>query len=37
MAETFAALEQELAREPGPWVISCGACGLQKGEIVHDE
>jgi len=37
MAETLAALEQELAREPGPWVISCGACGPQKGEIVHDE
>jgi hypothetical protein len=30
-------IDQELAREPGPWVIGCGAHELQKREIVQDE
>lgn len=36
-AETLAALDKELAREPGPWVISCGACGPRGDDIVRDE
>ena len=36
-AGTLAALEKELAREPGPWVISSGAREPSKGEIVRDE
>ncbi|HEY4234904.1 MAG TPA: hypothetical protein VGM76_15840 [Lacipirellulaceae bacterium] len=36
-ADTLAFIEQELAREPGPWVTACGACALPKQEIVHDE
>jgi hypothetical protein len=30
-------IDQELAREPGPWIIGCGAHGLQKKELVHDD
>ena len=37
MAGILAVLENELAREPGAWVISCGACGPQKNDIVRDE
>jgi hypothetical protein len=36
-ARALAALDQELAREPGPWVASSGASGLQKDEIVREE
>lgn len=36
-ADTLAFIEQELAREPGPWVTACGACDLPKQEIVRDE
>ncbi len=37
MAWTLAALEKELAREPGAWVTGCGARGPQKDDIVHDD
>jgi hypothetical protein len=36
-AMALAAIEQELAREPGPWVTSCGACTLPKNEFIGDE
>jgi hypothetical protein len=35
--DALARIDQELAREPGPWVTSCGARELQKSEIVRDE
>jgi hypothetical protein len=36
-AKALAVIDQELAREPGPWVTSCGACDLPKKEFVGDE
>jgi len=36
-AGTLAILDRELAREPGPWVISSGARAVRKREIVADE
>jgi hypothetical protein len=36
-AGTLAILDRELAREPGPWVVSSGARGLRSDEIVRDE
>jgi hypothetical protein len=35
-AKALAVIEQELAREPGPWVTSCGAFDLPKKEFVRD-
>jgi hypothetical protein len=34
---TLAAIDKELAREPGPWVIGSGARDPSKDEIVRDE
>lgn len=36
-AKALAVIDQELAREPGPWVTSCGACDLPKNEFVAGE
>lgn len=36
-AGTLAAIEKELAREPGPWVISSGAREPANAEVVADE
>jgi hypothetical protein len=36
-ADALATIENELEREPGPWVVACGACGITKSEIVKDE
>jgi len=36
-ADALAFIEQELAREPGPWVTSSGARDVPKQEIVRDE
>ena len=37
-AGTLAIFDRELAREPGPWVISCGARdNPARDEIVRDE
>ena len=30
-------IDQELAREPGPWIIGCGAHDLRKNEFIRDE
>jgi len=37
VADALATIEKELQREPGPWVMACGACGLANSEIVKDE
>lgn len=36
-AKALAVIDQELARDPGPWATSCGACDLPKKEFVGDE
>jgi hypothetical protein len=36
-AEALAIIDRELAREPGPWVTSCGACGVRKADVIRDE
>jgi hypothetical protein len=36
-AEALAVIEQELAREPGPWVTGCGACDLPKDQFVPEK
>ncbi len=33
----IARIDQELAREPGPWVIGCGSHTLRKNEYIRDE
>jgi hypothetical protein len=37
VAQSLKVLDDELSREPGPWVTSCGAGDLPKSEIVRDE
>ncbi len=32
----LAAIDKELARTPGPWVVSCGAREPSKGELVDE-
>jgi len=36
-AGTLEIIDRELAREPGPWVVSTGARGVRKSEIVGKE
>jgi hypothetical protein len=36
-AGTLEIINRELAREPGPWVVSTGARGIRKSEIVGSE
>jgi hypothetical protein len=36
VADALKLIDQELAREPGPWVTNCSACGPSKSEIVKD-
>ena len=35
LADALKIIDLELAREAGPWVTSCGACGVTKGEVVR--
>jgi len=36
-AQTLAIIDRELARAPGPWVVSTGARGIRKDEIADSE
>jgi hypothetical protein len=36
-ASVIARIDQELAREPGPWITGCGAHDLRKDEFVREE
>jgi hypothetical protein len=36
-AGTLEIIDRELAREPGPWVVSTGARGIRKSEIVDND
>jgi hypothetical protein len=37
VAGALTTIEKELAREPGPWVTECGACGVTKREVVDGD
>jgi hypothetical protein len=36
-SSVLARIDQELARDAGPWIIGCGAHELRKNEFIHEE
>jgi hypothetical protein len=36
VADALKMIDQALAREPGPWVTECSACGITKSELAPE-